>query len=307
MPLAGLPEMIIIDPKYDLMRELSFDELPPTWSGFLGAQEKMAILPSEEYLELYQPLLDQLEEYEGHIMLQDEVTNENLASHSLLFLGSGGELSRSLFAVPDHPENSFIVDIRNNPLAPDQVAVLVTAPDREQVEMAAGKLRHYGKYSYLSFKDGRIREKNIAETDNGIQVELVRLPPGMETSSSRSFDNIIKSLLQYRVIYVGEGHTNYEDHLLQLEVIRGLHRHDPRLAIGMEMFPRSSQPVLDSYLAGELDEKTFLKESDYFDVWRFDYRLYQDIINFAKHNKLPLIGLNLESSGCRSSAGRQKT
>jgi uncharacterized iron-regulated protein len=82
--------------------------------------------------------------------------------------------------------------------------------------------------------------------------------------------------------------------MLQLEVIRGLYQHDPNLAIGMEMFPRSSQPVLDRYLSGEIDEKTFLKESHYFETWRFDYRLYRDIINFAAYKHLPVIGLNLE-------------
>jgi uncharacterized iron-regulated protein len=294
IPLATLPQSLIIDPEYDLMRKLAPEELPPTWSRFLGAQDKMAILPSEEYYELYHALLDQLKEYEGHIMLQDEVSNEDLATHSLLFLGSEGKLSRSLFAVPGHPDDGFTVDVRNNPLDPDQVAVLVSAANNEQVEMVAGKLRHYGKYSYLSFKDGRIQEKNITETENGIKVELVRLPPGIEVSSSQSFDDIIKNLLQYQVIYVGEAHTNYEDHLLQLEIIRGLYEHDPRLAIGMEMFPRDTQPVLERYLAGELDEKSFLKESHYFEVWRFDYRLYQDIINFARHKNLALVGLNLE-------------
>ncbi|MBW2466623.1 MAG: ChaN family lipoprotein, partial [Deltaproteobacteria bacterium] len=73
-----------------------------------------------------------------------------------------------------------------------------------------------------------------------------------------------------------------------------LYRHDKDLAIGMEMFTRETQPVIDSYLAGELDEKTFLKESHYFNIWRFDYRFYRDIINFAKHNKLQIVALNLE-------------
>jgi len=64
----------------------------------------------------------------------------------------------------------------------------------------------------------------------------------------------------------------------------------------MEMFNRQSQTVLDLYLAGELDEKSFLKESDYFKTWRFDYRLYREIINFARHNHLPVIALNLEKN-----------
>ena len=130
----------------------------------------------------------------------------------------------------------------------DQVAVLVSAANEEQVERAAAKLRHYGKYSYLSFKDGRIQDKRITETEFGLQAQLVSLPAGIETSRSRTFDDIIAKLENFQVIYIGEGHTNYEDHLLQLEIIRALYKHDPNLAIGMEMFTRPTQPVLDRYM-----------------------------------------------------------
>jgi len=296
IPLTSVPQALVIDPGYDLMRELAPSELPPTWSQFLGAPDKMIILPSEEYRTHYKSLLEQLEGSEAHVLVQDEVTDKDLAEHSLLFLGTDGSVSRSLFAQPDHPADGFTLDIRHNPLNPAHVAVLVSAADTEQVDMTARKLRHYGKYSYLSFKDGRIQDKKITETDSGHTVELVNLPTGIKTSKPETFADIIARLLDSRVIYVGENHSTYEDHLLQLEIARALYEHDSRLAIGMEMFTRASQPVLDRYLAGEIDEKSFLKESHYFTTWRFDYRLYRDIINFAKHNHLPVIALNLEKN-----------
>ena len=294
IPLASIPETLIIDPDYDIMRALASSELPATWSRFSGAANKIVILSSENDRTLYKSFLDQLEENEVQVLLQDDVTDKDLSNNSLLFLGAESRLSRSLFAVPDHPAGGFTLDARNNPLNADQVAVLVSAVDEEQVEMATAKLRHYGKYSYLFFKDGRIQEKRITDTDLGQQIQLVSRPAGIETKKSQTFDDIIEKLLPYQVIYIGEGHTNYEDHLLQLEIIRALYEHDPNLAIGMEMFTKSTQTVLDRYMKGDLDEKTFLKESHYFKMWRFDYRLYRDIINFAKHNHLPLIALNLE-------------
>ena len=294
IPLASIPETLIIDPDYDIMRALASSELPATWSRFSGAANKIVILSSENDRTLYKSFLDQLEENEVQVLLQDDVTDKDLSNNSLLFLGAESRLSRSLFAVPDHPAGGFTLDARNNPLNADQVAVLVSAVDEEQIEMATAKLRHYGKYSYLFFKDGRIQEKRITDTDLGQQIQLVSRPAGIETKKSQTFDDIIEKLLPYQVIYIGEGHTNYEDHLLQLEIIRALYEHDPNLAIGMEMFTKSTQTVLDRYMKGDLDEKTFLKESHYFKMWRFDYRLYRDIINFAKHNHLPLIALNLE-------------
>ncbi len=294
IPVTAVPRTMVIDPEYDLMRLLAPGELPPTWSRFLGAEKKTAVLPAEEDRGRYASLLAQLEEAGIRILLQDEVSNEDLAADSLLFLGTGGNLSRSLFADPGHPEEGFTLDVRANPLNPSQVAVLVSGANAAQVELAAAKLRHYRKYSFLSFQDGRIRDKRITNTEAGIRVKLVSLPAGIETDNTRTFDEIVAGLLDKRVVYIGEGHTSYEDHLLQLEIIRALHAHDPRLAIGMEMFPRQSQAVLDRYVAGEIDEKTFLKESHYFQVWRYDYRLYRDILSFARHNQLPVIGLNLE-------------
>jgi uncharacterized iron-regulated protein len=294
IPLNSSPDTLIVDPGYDIMRILDDSELPATWSQYLGAENKMIILPSEEHRTLFKLLLEQLGENNTHLLLQDEVSDKDLAEHSLLFLGTESRISRSLFALPGHPTDGFTLDVRRNPLNTDQVAVLVSAANKEQVEKAAMKLRHYGKYSFLFFKDGRIKDKRITDKNIGLQIKLVSLPAGIETNQSRTFDDIIAKLMHYQVIYIGEGHTNYEDHLLQLEIIRALYKHDPNLAIGMEMFTRPTQSVLDQYLREELDEKSFLKESKYFKMWRYDYRLYRDIINFAKHNHLQVVALNLE-------------
>ncbi len=296
LSLPAVPHMLIIDPGYDLMRTLVSDELPPTWSHFLGAQDKIIIVPSEELRNVYEPLLAELAP-DVRILAADEVTDTDMSGSSLLFLAAGeNRLSNSLFAEPAHPAEGFTLDIRKNPLNQDQVAILVSAADKEQVAGVAARLKHYGKYSYLHFVDGRITIKHITESDTGQQYELVSLPQGIDTSRSQSFQNIMAKLANYQLIYVGESHTNYEDHKLQLEIIRDLYKRDPNLAIGMEMFTRSMQPVINRYLNNEIDEKTFLKESHYFKTWRFDYRLYRDIINFAKFNNLPLVALNLEKN-----------
>jgi uncharacterized iron-regulated protein len=166
--------------------------------------------------------------------------------------------------------------------------------NRDEAERVAGKLKHYGKYSYLHFINGRNQEKRITETDNGLRYELEIHPSGIPTTTARSFESIIEELLSSRAVYVGETHTSYQDHLLQLQIIRALHDHDPRLAIGMEMFSRPTQETLDDYIEHRIDERTFLKQSNYFEQWRFDYRLYRDIINFARRHRLPIIALNID-------------
>ena len=64
----------------------------------------------------------------------------------------------------------------------------------------------------------------------------------------------------------------------------------------MEMFSRSQQPVLDRWVAGELDEKSFLKASHWFDSWKMDFDYYRDLLLFARDRHIPIVALNAEKS-----------
>ncbi len=97
------------------------------------------------------------------------------------------------------------------------------------------------------------------------------------------------------IVYVGERHDRYGDHLVQLEMIRALHQRHPKLAIGMEMFQRRYQKALDDYISGESNEQTFLKQSHYFSTWRLNYHLYRDILQYAKDNGIPVVALNQDN------------
>ncbi|HSO10282.1 MAG TPA: ChaN family lipoprotein, partial [Desulfoprunum sp.] len=190
----------------------------------------------------------------------------------------------------------FSLDVRHHPLNPGQPAVLITSANREETVATAPKLRHYGRYSRLHFTGGRNDRQQIAAADTGMSFVLDRLPAGAATSALRPFHAIIAELADNRVVFVGETHTSMADHDLQLRIIEALHKLQPDLAIGLEMFPTSSQRALDAYSGGDvtMDERRFLKASRYFQVWNQDYRLYRDIITFARSKGIPLIGINLD-------------
>ncbi len=116
---------------------------------------------------------------------------------------------------------------------------------------------------------------------------------GIDVSSALKFENIIDRLKDARIIYVGEQHDRYEHHLVQLEVIKALKEKGYDLAVGMEMFIHRNQKALDDYIYGRINEREFLKQSQYFKTWGFDYLLYRDILNYARENKIPVIGLNI--------------
>ncbi|MFY9973576.1 MAG: ChaN family lipoprotein [Chromatiaceae bacterium] len=108
-------------------------------------------------------------------------------------------------------------------------------------------------------------------------------------------DRLIDAISDRRVVFVGESHDRYEDHLNQLAVIEGLHRRGKDLAIGMEFFQQPFQGALDAFIAGEIDEPEFLRQTEYFERWRYDFRLYRPILRFAREHRIPVIALNLES------------
>jgi uncharacterized iron-regulated protein len=115
----------------------------------------------------------------------------------------------------------------------------------------------------------------------------------LDLSALGEFDGLIDRLADDRVIFVGESHDRYEDHLNQLAIIRGLRERGAELAIGMEFFQQPFQDRLDAYIAGTLSEEDLLRETEYFERWRFDYRLYRPILRYAKEHGIPLIALNV--------------
>lgn len=117
----------------------------------------------------------------------------------------------------------------------------------------------------------------------------------LDLSSLSDLDSLIARIADRKVIFVGESHDRYEDHLSQLAVIEGLHAQGKPLAIGMEFFQQPFQAALDAYIAGEISEADLLRRTEYFDRWRFDYRLYRPLLRFAREQGIPVIALNLEA------------
>lgn len=115
----------------------------------------------------------------------------------------------------------------------------------------------------------------------------------IDLSKINNLDGILHELLENRVVFVGETHDRYEHHLNQLAIIKAMHERHPEMAIGLEFFQWPYQGVLDRFVAGEIDEAQMLRETEYFSRWRFDYRLYKPILDFAREQKIPLIALNV--------------
>ena len=118
-------------------------------------------------------------------------------------------------------------------------------------------------------------------------LRLYDVAQGKETNLS----GILSDLRQKKVILVGEHHTNERHHSAQLTIIQSLHEIGMPVAVGLEMFRSDSQPILDRWYQGKLDEKDF--QEAYYHDWGYPWPLYGRIFDYARIKKIPLIGLNV--------------
>jgi uncharacterized iron-regulated protein len=92
------------------------------------------------------------------------------------------------------------------------------------------------------------------------------------------------------VIFVGEGHGMQEDHLVQFEVIRRLREKGIDVAIALEMFPSGMQEALNQWVQGAMSRDDF--RSVYYKSWTVPYRYYSRIFEYARQERIPLVGIN---------------
>ncbi|MGD9272688.1 MAG: ChaN family lipoprotein, partial [Syntrophobacterales bacterium] len=224
----------------------------------------------------------------------EEIDHSTLGEKSFLFLGPQTEIKSFLPKPPENP-SGFFLQIRENMLNPQRVLGLIVAENSGEVKGVRRKLFHYGQYSRLEFSGGKNVEKETEASDRGIELEVGRPATGIALEAVLPLSEIASRVANKNIVYVGEKHDRYGDHLVQLEMIQTLQRHHPKLAIGMEMFQRRYQKSLDDYIFGKTDTQTFLKKSRYFSTWRFNYHLYEDILEYARANRIPVVALNQDN------------
>ncbi len=108
-------------------------------------------------------------------------------------------------------------------------------------------------------------------------------------------DAVLRQLAGKRVVFIGEEHERYDNHLDQLDIIRRLHASAPdRWVVGVEYVQRRFQPYLNAYVEKKIDEREFLRRTEYFERWGYDYALYRPIFQYARDNGIPMVALNAE-------------
>ncbi|HHL19787.1 MAG TPA: PDZ domain-containing protein [Thiothrix sp.] len=131
------------------------------------------------------------------------------------------------------------------------------------------------------------------------EVEQVILGPEdrvitvLDLQTVKGLEAIAPRLSTYRAVLVGENHIAYGDHLNQVAIIKSLHKRWKGMAIGLEFVQQPFQKALDEYVACRLSEFDMLQQTQWYKRWKYDFRLYRPIFEFAREQKIPLIALNI--------------
>lgn len=121
--------------------------------------------------------------------------------------------------------------------------------------------------------------------------DILHMPTGIYVDQQSMYNHALRS----RVIFVGETHDNPASHRLQEEILRTLQQNHPgHVALAMEMFTPSQQPILDRWTAGELSEKEFLKQVGWYRNWHMNFAFYRGLLTYCRDQRIPIIALNSE-------------
>ncbi len=126
--------------------------------------------------------------------------------------------------------------------------------------------------------------------DARMPFRILELPGGREIS----WEDFVVRAGEHSAVCVGEQHGNPHHHWAQLQVVAAVLADDRagEAALGMEMFQRPFQGVLDDYAAGRIDEATMLSRAGWETRWGYDYALYRPSIDTAVDAGAELLALN---------------
>lgn len=181
------PTSISIDPQYDIFRRLHTEEIPPTIDLVLGDNDKIIVYPTggNSSQAAYKEFAGLFAENGGVIKADNEITETELAKKSLFILGGPLENKLVGMLLKNLPEN-FSIEVSTftvsnttynnkgdallvcikNPKNTKKGIILFFGFSSNAIKNSGPKIPHYGKYSYLTFTDGRNKDKGTFHVIN---------------------------------------------------------------------------------------------------------------------------------------------
>lgn len=107
-----------------------------------------------------------------------------------------------------------------------------------------------------------------------------------------NYKQLLKQAAAADVVLFGEYHDNPIAHWLELELLIDLYAlKKDKLVLSFEMFEQDQQTVLNDYLSGKIDEKTFKSIARLWPNYETDYK---PLVDFAMKKKITCVAANIE-------------
>jgi len=122
----------------------------------------------------------------------------------------------------------------------------------------------------------------------------------LKNGNAATSDDVAKAADRKLFVFLGEQHATAPDQLMHADIIQALVRRGRHVVVGMEMYQRPKQAILDQWSRGKLGEDEFVQQSDWKGQWGYDFGFYRPIFDTVQRFHLPLIGLNVPHDWVRS-------
>lgn len=180
----GKAERLSLDPDFDTFRQLYTSEIPPSINSIKGSPSVRVVIAKTSWRgveEAAKTLTLALGLKDFEIVPESQLPESVLQENDLVFMGlpeskklrshlppqvtlrqSGFELHGKRYT---HPSAAFF-GVFAHPFLEGRVMAIFLPLSGDYVREVAGKLTHYGKYSYLAFNQGRNEAKGIWPISN---------------------------------------------------------------------------------------------------------------------------------------------
>ena len=197
MAIKERPLALHVDPDFDVFRQLDPRETPTSIGQIFGEPEILAVLPGaadRKRLEDYRTLMNGWQSDSHHIELRLDSELEELPGDRAIWIigrenrfrpvlfeganGIGAQVSADRLTVADQElglEDHAAVVIRRHPENIEKAIGFLSLSPRAALQAFAGKLPHYGKYSYLGFEGAEatnVLKGEWAATDSPMIIDL---------------------------------------------------------------------------------------------------------------------------------------
>jgi hypothetical protein len=173
VPSFGRPLRLAVDPDFHVFRTLYPSEIPPTVHSLKGSNSLLIVLSEawqERGVELAKKLALSLGVKTYRTILEKNLHDHDDTNENLLYIGFPEKTRFPIDAIPgllvkaeefalqdrtfENPSDVFFGVFKYG-RDKDCVVALFLPLGTEGVEDVAGKITHYGKYSYLVFREGK--------------------------------------------------------------------------------------------------------------------------------------------------------